>query len=90
MAMRRVRAMLRPGGIFRLWDVAYHFSPDDGFDTRYLLRAASPLRRRQVRNRRSSGYVARGLRTSKSVRDMVEWKTPSRSIWSCRSFRRSR
>ena len=83
MAMRRVRAMLRPGGIFRLWDVAYHFSPDeadehvetwyaphgdehstftwlleamfeqigfsietadysdDGFDTRYLLRAAS-------------------------------------------------
>jgi hypothetical protein len=21
--------MLRPGGIFRLWDVAYHFSPDE-------------------------------------------------------------
>ena len=29
MALRRVRAMLRPGGIFRLWDVAYHFSPDE-------------------------------------------------------------
>jgi len=29
MALRRVRAMLRAGGIFRLWDVAYHFDPDD-------------------------------------------------------------
>jgi SAM-dependent methyltransferase len=29
MALRRVRAMLRPGGIFRLWDVSYNFDPDD-------------------------------------------------------------
>ena len=29
MALHRVRAMLRPGGIFRLWDVAYGFSPDE-------------------------------------------------------------
>jgi SAM-dependent methyltransferase len=29
MALRRVRDMLRPGGIFRLWDVAYHFDPDE-------------------------------------------------------------
>jgi SAM-dependent methyltransferase len=29
MALRRVRAMLRPDGIFRLWDVVYHFSPDE-------------------------------------------------------------
>jgi len=29
MALRRVRAMLRSDGIFRLWDVAYHFSPDE-------------------------------------------------------------
>jgi SAM-dependent methyltransferase len=29
MALRRIRAMLRPGGIFRLWDVAYHFNPDE-------------------------------------------------------------
>jgi len=29
MALRRVRDMLRAGGIFRLWDVAYHFDPDD-------------------------------------------------------------
>ena len=28
-ALRRVRAMLAPGGIFRLWDVAYHFDPDE-------------------------------------------------------------
>jgi SAM-dependent methyltransferase len=28
MALRRVRAMLRPNGIFRLCDVVYHFSPD--------------------------------------------------------------
>ena len=29
MALRRVRAMLRPGGLFRLWDVAYRFTPDE-------------------------------------------------------------
>jgi SAM-dependent methyltransferase len=29
MALRRVRAMLRPGGVFRLWDVVYHFDPSD-------------------------------------------------------------
>jgi ubiquinone/menaquinone biosynthesis C-methylase UbiE len=29
MALRRVRAMLRPGGVFRLWDVVYNFSPDE-------------------------------------------------------------
>ncbi len=29
MALRRVHAMLRPGGVFRLWDVAYHFGPDE-------------------------------------------------------------
>ena len=29
MALRRVRSMLRPGGTFRLWDVAYHFEPDE-------------------------------------------------------------
>jgi SAM-dependent methyltransferase len=29
MALRRVRAMLRPGGIFRLWDVVYGFDPDE-------------------------------------------------------------
>ena len=27
MALRRVRAMLRPGGIFRLWDVVYPSAP---------------------------------------------------------------
>jgi SAM-dependent methyltransferase len=27
MALRRVRAMLRPGGVFRLWDVVYGFDP---------------------------------------------------------------
>jgi SAM-dependent methyltransferase len=27
MALRRVRAMLRPGGVFRLWDVVYGFNP---------------------------------------------------------------
>ena len=26
-ALRRVRAMLRPGGVFRLWDVVYGFDP---------------------------------------------------------------
>jgi ubiquinone/menaquinone biosynthesis C-methylase UbiE len=29
MALRRVRAMLRPGGLFRLWDVVYSFDPDE-------------------------------------------------------------
>ena len=29
MALRQVRSMLRPGGIFRLWDVVYSFDPDD-------------------------------------------------------------
>lgn len=29
MALRRVRRMLRPGGIFRLWDVVYCFDPDE-------------------------------------------------------------
>jgi SAM-dependent methyltransferase len=29
MALRRVRAMLRPGGLFRLWDVVYGFAPDE-------------------------------------------------------------
>ena len=28
-ALRRVRSMLRPGGIFRLWDVVYGFDPDE-------------------------------------------------------------
>ena len=28
-ALRRVRALLRPGGIFRLWDVVYGFDPDE-------------------------------------------------------------
>jgi len=28
-ALRRVRAMLRDGGIFRLWDVVYSFEPDE-------------------------------------------------------------
>jgi len=27
MALRRVRAILRPGGVFRLWDVVYGFTP---------------------------------------------------------------
>jgi len=29
MALSRVRATLAPGGIFRLWDVAYHFDPHE-------------------------------------------------------------
>ncbi len=29
MALRRVRAMLRSGGLFRLWDVVYGFAPDE-------------------------------------------------------------
>lgn len=28
-ALHRVRAMLRPGGLFRLWDVVYSFESDD-------------------------------------------------------------
>jgi SAM-dependent methyltransferase len=28
-ALRRVRSMLRPGGVFRLWDVAYSFDVDE-------------------------------------------------------------
>src|SRR4029453_12975991 len=28
-ALRRVRSMLRPGGVFRLWDVVYGFQPDE-------------------------------------------------------------
>lgn len=35
-------------------------------------------------------YVAAGFRASKSVRDIVERKTPSRSICSCMSLSRSR
>jgi SAM-dependent methyltransferase len=30
MALRRVRSMLRPGGVFRLWDVVYSFDIDEG------------------------------------------------------------
>lgn len=29
MALRRIRTLLRPNGLFRLWDVAYSFDPDD-------------------------------------------------------------
>lgn len=29
MALRRAHEILRPGGIFRLWDVVYSFGPDD-------------------------------------------------------------
>jgi len=29
MALCRVRAMLRPGGVVRLWDVVYNFNPDE-------------------------------------------------------------
>jgi SAM-dependent methyltransferase len=28
-ALGRMRRMLRPGGILRLWDVVYHFTPDE-------------------------------------------------------------
>jgi hypothetical protein len=28
-ALQRIRHMLRPGGLFRLWDVVFHFSPDE-------------------------------------------------------------
>jgi ubiquinone/menaquinone biosynthesis C-methylase UbiE len=29
MALQRVRSMLRPGGVFRLWDVVYNFGVDE-------------------------------------------------------------
>lgn len=29
MALKRIRGMMRVGGIFRLWDVVYDFSPDE-------------------------------------------------------------
>ena len=29
LALRRARAMLRPGGLLRLWDVVYSFEPDE-------------------------------------------------------------
>ena len=32
MALRRVRSMLRPGGLFRLWDVVYGFDVDEARD----------------------------------------------------------
>lgn len=31
-ALTRLRAMLRPGGVLRLWDVVYHFDPADAAD----------------------------------------------------------
>jgi ubiquinone/menaquinone biosynthesis C-methylase UbiE len=31
-ALRRVRSMLRPGGLFRLWDVAYSFDVDEAHE----------------------------------------------------------
>lgn len=31
-ALGRIRRMLRPGGIFRLWDVVYHFPVDEAED----------------------------------------------------------
>jgi SAM-dependent methyltransferase len=31
-ALARIRRMLRPGGVFRLWDVVYHFEPADAED----------------------------------------------------------
>jgi ubiquinone/menaquinone biosynthesis C-methylase UbiE len=31
-ALGRIRRMLEPGGIFRLWDVVYHFSADEADD----------------------------------------------------------
>ena len=31
-ALHRIRRMLRPGGIFRLWDVVYHFAADEAED----------------------------------------------------------
>lgn len=32
MALRRVRSMLRPGGLFRLWDVVYHFDAEEAHE----------------------------------------------------------
>ena len=32
MALRRVRSMLASGGVFRLWDVVYHFGVDEAED----------------------------------------------------------
>ncbi len=32
MALRRVHSMLRAGGVFRLWDVAYNFDVDEAHD----------------------------------------------------------
>ena len=43
-ALRRVRSMLRPGGVFRLWDVVYGFDDDaaaeriEAWCARYFLR----------------------------------------------------
>jgi SAM-dependent methyltransferase len=31
-ALTRMRATLRPGGLLRLWDVVYHFAPEDAKD----------------------------------------------------------
>jgi SAM-dependent methyltransferase len=31
-ALGRMRRMLRPGGLLRLWDVVYHFTADDAAD----------------------------------------------------------
>ena len=31
-ALRRMRSMLQPGGLLRLWDVVYHFSVDEAED----------------------------------------------------------
>ena len=31
-ALARVRRLLRPGGLLRLWDVVYHFAPDEAED----------------------------------------------------------
>lgn len=32
MALHRIRGMLQPGGVFRLWDVVYHFEPTEAED----------------------------------------------------------
>lgn len=31
-ALARIRALLEPGGVFRLWDVVYHFEPAEAAD----------------------------------------------------------
>lgn len=31
-ALARIRAMLRPGGILRLWDIVYHFPLENAFE----------------------------------------------------------